>query len=137
VVSLAEDPPGTDPKDVVDLRVPADPSYVAIVRLAATGLAAHGQLTLDDIEDLRLAVDEACSLVLPHAVAGSPLDVRFEVEEGCLTATVGVRAEPGAQVDLTGFTWTVLSALVSAVEVSHDAGRLLITLTRRRPEAHL
>src|SRR6478735_3271011 len=52
--------------DTVDLRVPADPAYLAVLRTATAGLAARLDLTLDEIEDLRIAVDEACALLLEH-----------------------------------------------------------------------
>src|SRR5919202_3533665 len=62
----------TTTSDTVDLRVPADPAYLAVLRTATAGLAARLDLTLDEIEDLRIAVDEACALVLgPQALDGS------------------------------------------------------------------
>jgi serine/threonine-protein kinase RsbW len=128
---------GNSPSGVVELQVPAEASYVSIVRLAATGLAARAQLTVDDIEDLRLAVDEACALVLPHARPGSTLDVSFQAQDGWLGATVSVSAAHGVQVDKTGFTWTVLTALVSTIEVRNHDDRLQIEITRRRLPARL
>ena len=50
----------------VELRIPADSAYVAVLRMATAGLAARLDFTLDDIEDLRIAVDEACAMVLPR-----------------------------------------------------------------------
>src|SRR3982751_6838977 len=52
--------------DTVDLRVPADPAYLAVLRTATAGLAARLDLTLDEIEALRIAVDEAGPLPLEH-----------------------------------------------------------------------
>ncbi len=46
------------------LTVPADGSYLAVLRTATAGLAARLQFTLDEIEDLRIAVDEACAMLL-------------------------------------------------------------------------
>ena len=42
-----------------ELRLPADSAYLAVLRTATAGLAARINFTLDDIEDLRIAVDEA------------------------------------------------------------------------------
>ena len=53
--------------------MPADGAYVSTLRLTAASLAARCDLTIDDIEDLRLAVDEACALLLPHAAPDSTL----------------------------------------------------------------
>jgi serine/threonine-protein kinase RsbW len=122
--------------DVVDMRVPADVAYVSTLRLTAAGLAARCELTIDDIEDLRLAVDEACALLLPHVPAGSTLDARFRLSYGTLAVGVSGTPDGGAELDRKGFAWTVLGALASSVDVSHEDGRLTITLTKRREAAN-
>ena len=53
----------------VELRLPAESAYVAVLRMTTAGLAARLDFTLDDIEDLRMAVGEACALVLENADA--------------------------------------------------------------------
>ncbi|MGH8828897.1 MAG: anti-sigma regulatory factor, partial [Jiangellaceae bacterium] len=47
--------------DLVELRVPASSAYLVVLRTTAASLAARQGFTLDDIEDLRIAVDEACA----------------------------------------------------------------------------
>ena len=123
--------------DVVEVRVPADVAYVATLRLTAASLAARCDLTIDDIEDLRLAVDEACALLLPHASADSVLDARFQLASGRLVVATSVEAPDSsdASPDRGGFAWSVLSALASDVEVTGENGRLLITVTKRRETA--
>jgi serine/threonine-protein kinase RsbW len=120
--------------DVVEVWVPADTGYVATLRLVTAGLAARCELTIDDIEDLRLAVDEACALLLPHAEPASAMHVRFELLTGCLAVTTTVESPDASEAspDRTGFAWSVLSALASTVEVLGTAGRLGITVTKRR-----
>ena len=70
----------TRSQDVVELRLPAEPAYLSVLRTATAGLAARLDFTLDEIEDLRIAVDEACALLLPDAVAGEPLTCRFVLD---------------------------------------------------------
>ena len=117
--------------DVVQLDVPAQPAYVAVVRTAAAGLAARADLTLDRIEDLRIAVDEACALLLHRRTAQDAADepdesdeatIRclFTVEEDALTVDIS-----GPQVELpepTAFAWAVLDALVDALRTGEDPG---------------
>ena|SRR5438477_5224521 len=119
----------------VEIRVPADVGYVSTLRLTAASLAARCELTIDEIEDLRLAVDEACSLLLPHARPGSMLDVRFEVAAGRLAVEASVPTTAGAEPDRSGFAWTVLGALASSVDVRQDADRLVIVVTKSRAAA--
>ena len=130
--------PEHDPDgDVVEVRVPADGAYAATLRLTAASLAARCDLTVDDIEDLRLAVDEACALLLPHAGAGSSMQARFELHSGRLEVTTSVDSPDAsaAAPDRSGFAWSVLSALASDVDVTGAGGRLSITVTKRREPA--
>ncbi len=55
--------------ECVKLVIPCHPKYVAVVRLALTGVAARTDLTVDDIEDVKVAVSEACTNVIDHAFA--------------------------------------------------------------------
>lgn len=121
--------------DLVEVRVPADGGYVATLRLAAAGLAARCDLTVDEIEDLRLAVDEACALLLPHATDGSSLQARFDVAPGRLAVVVSVSASDEAKPDRSGYAWTVLEALAGPVSVERSDGTLSIGLTKRREVA--
>ena len=65
-------------RDVVEIRVPARSAYVSTVRLKAASLGAMCDLSVDNLDDLRLLVDEACPLVLPLAAADSGLSVRAD-----------------------------------------------------------
>ena len=65
----ARAPPAPD----VELRLPADGVYVSVVRTTTAGLAARLDFLIDDIEDLRIAVGEACAMVLPEADPDSEL----------------------------------------------------------------
>lgn len=123
--------------DVVEVQVPADGAYVATLRLTAASLAARCDLTIDDIEDLRLAVDEACALLLPHAVSESSMRARFVLASGRLevTTTVDSPDSSAASPDRSGFAWSVLSALASDVHVNGDGGHLSITVTKQREGA--
>ncbi len=121
--------------DTVEVHTPADVVYVSTLRLTAASLAARCDLTIDDIEDLRLAVDEACALLLPHAASGSTLDARFTLHQGRLEVETSVRTGESAEPDRTGFAWTVLGALASSVDVRKQDGQLIIAVTKQREAA--
>lgn len=121
--------------DVVEVQIPADVVYVSTLRLTAASLAARCDLTIDDIEDLRLAVDEACALLLPHAKPNTPLEARFVLATGRLEVETCVRTDGDSEPDRTGFAWTVLGALASSVDVRKEPGRLTIVVTKSREAA--
>ncbi len=118
--------------DSVELRVPADVSYVSVLRTVTAALAARCELTLDEIEDLRIAVDEACALLLPHASAASVLHTRYSLTTGCLEVVARVAATGDTEIDRSGFAWTLLQALATSVTVSKDDGDLAIALVKQR-----
>jgi anti-sigma regulatory factor (Ser/Thr protein kinase) len=62
----------------VDLRLPADPSMSKVLRLAASGVAALGGFSVEEIEEIKLAVSEVLIALIEHG-AGEPVDVRFVV----------------------------------------------------------
>ena len=63
--------------DMVTIKLPAAGAYLSVLRTATAGLAARLDFTLDEIEDLRIAVDEACAMLLAQAVPGADLDCTF------------------------------------------------------------
>jgi len=114
----------------VELRIPADSGYLAVLRTATAGLAARLDFTLDDIEDLRIAVDEACAMVLPQARQGSDLMCTFELEEARLTVAVTAECEDPQPPPRDGFAWTVLTALTSEASADVHGDRITVTLAR-------
>ncbi len=123
-----------DDRPEIDLRVPAESLYLSVVRTAAAGLAARLDFTLDDIEDLRIAVDEACSILLTRAGDGSDLRCRFHLTSDDLTVVVQVRPAALTVPSREGFAWTLLSALAASVDIAViEEDQLAITLVQRRP----
>ncbi len=119
----------------VVLTVPAESVYVSVIRTAAAGLGARLDFTLDDIEDLRIAVDEACALLLRQARAGSPLTVSFTLGERALRVRAAATCESPTLPARDGFSWTVLAALTTTLAMEVDGSDLVITLDRAREDS--
>jgi serine/threonine-protein kinase RsbW len=118
--------------DLVELRVPASSAYLVVLRTTAASLAARQGFTLDDIEDLRIAVDEACAILLPMAEPEAALECRFELRTDHLDVIVSVPAPTGEVPGRDTFAWTVLSALVGDVDARAADGRVTIELRKKR-----
>jgi serine/threonine-protein kinase RsbW len=121
--------------DVVLLTVPADSTYLAVLRTATAGLAARLQFALDEIEDLRIAVDEACAMLLAIASRHTELDCRFAVTEDALTVEVSASTVPGALLPAEStFAWKVLTQLTTEASSAVTGGRATIRLLTRRAD---
>jgi serine/threonine-protein kinase RsbW len=124
---------GSTVEDSVEIRMPADSVYLSVLRTATAGLAARLDFTLDEIEDLRIAVDEACAMLLPQALDGSQLACRFRLAKDTIEVTVVIPTSDAVLPERNTFSWTVLSALAGDVDTGSDEDRQVwITLRKRR-----
>ena len=133
MTQLAPNASTTSKDDVVVLVVPADGSYLAVLRTATAGLAARLQFTLDEIEDLRIAVDEACAILLSLVPPLAEVTSQFEVTDAALSIDVSVPVTGDATLPGgNSFSWQVLTALAGEVSTKTDGERATIRLTKRR-----
>lgn len=122
--------PAGSSTDTVWLRVPADPAYLAVLRTASAGLAARLDLTLDEIEDLRIAVDEACALLLKSDAPHACIEAEFCLTDEALEISVSGPATSVPQQ--SSFAWAVLEALVGEVQTGQGAQGSWIRLRHAR-----
>ncbi|MCW2944307.1 MAG: putative anti-sigma regulatory factor, serine/threonine protein kinase [Actinoallomurus sp.] len=123
----------SDVRDVVTVRLPADSAYLSVLRTATAGLAARLDFNLDEIEDLRIAIDEACAMLLAQAVPGTDLTCEFELTGDAMSIAVSVLTVDGRQPSRDTFAWTVLSSLAGDVDAAVGVDdRVTIVLQKRR-----
>jgi serine/threonine-protein kinase RsbW len=126
-------PGGRETTDYVQVKMPAESAYLSVLRTAAAGLAARLDFTLDEIEDLRIAIDEACAMLLAQAIPGTDLECVFELGADLVTITVSVTAAEPTMPARDTFAWTVLSALAGSVDSRLGPDdRVSIVLAKRR-----
>jgi serine/threonine-protein kinase RsbW len=109
-------PTGERRTERLELRVPTSPTQLPAVRAMTGDLAMRMDFDLDAVEDLRLAVDEACATLASVAQGDSPLTVVFEATREGLRIDVWVPTAAGVDVPRDGFGWAVLHTLVDTVE---------------------
>jgi len=111
-----------------ELTLPADSAYAAVLRMTTAGLGARLDLTLDDIEDLRMAVSEACALILEVAREGGELHASYVLGDGRISVTVSTDSGEG-ELDRESFGWQVLGALTTGLTAAADGASHSISFT--------
>jgi hypothetical protein len=125
-------------QDEVRLAVPATPEFLRLARVTATGLASRLGFTFDEVEDLRLAIDELCySLIgsrgrpgmvqLRYVVLGEALEVEGK---GQFTE----QAAGGPPPALSELSQRILTALVDEHELNALDGQPRFRLLKRRSQ---
>lgn len=87
---------------VVELKIPPKPEYVGVARLTILGVASRMPFTYDEVEDIRLAVGEACTTAVERARKSNRLEsditIRSEISGGKLSIDVQDQAGPMTEV---------------------------------------
>lgn len=79
----------TDACAPIELTLPADRNLMLVIRLTAAGVIARAGITVDRMDELKMAVEEACGCLIDQENAPERLKVTFACAEGSLQ----VRAE--------------------------------------------
>src|SRR6056297_1468251 len=72
----------------IDLSIPSNPEYVSIVRLTASVIANSIGFDFEEIEDIKVAVSEACNNVVVHSKLFSRFECTTTLLQASLTATL-------------------------------------------------
>jgi serine/threonine-protein kinase RsbW len=67
---------------LVEFSIPPDPTYVRLARLAAGDMAERAGFCVDELDDVRLAVDEVCAILI--SADGRVLELRMQAQRGAL-----------------------------------------------------
>jgi serine/threonine-protein kinase RsbW len=130
--SLATDDAGSD----IELTLPADPVHVPVARALAADLAVRLDYDLDEVSDLRMAVDEACAELVAKAAAPGRLRCVFRADDQALRVSVSATTKDGTVPGQNTFGWRVLTALVDEVTTWASEGNVVhIQLVKHRLEA--
>jgi serine/threonine-protein kinase RsbW len=101
----------------IELHTPAGPVVLPVIRAVAADLAARADFEVDSIDDLRMAVDDACAMLIDIAAQGATLSCRFTVRPERIEAVAEVDVEDGVKSLTTGsLRWRVLKCLAEEVK---------------------
>jgi len=115
----------------VRLRLPALPEYVRLARLTAAGLASRLGFSFDDVEDLRMAVDELCYLLVGPDGRSGDIDLTFALVGSDLVIT-GAGTVGDGPAQFAELSEQILAAIVDDYRVTRADGRIEFRMLRRR-----
>ncbi|HEY1977222.1 MAG TPA: ATP-binding protein [Candidatus Baltobacteraceae bacterium] len=129
--------------DLVELRIPSRAEWVALARLAVAAVANRLRFSIEDIEDIKLAVAEACTAVIQHERHGEFIDLTCETSSNGLRVRVrdagrqALSRENGKTMDLdeariAGLGVFLIRTLMDEVayDVDPEAGTDLVMVKR-------
>lgn len=99
-----------------------------LVRTVSTAVAMRRDYDIDSIDDLRLMVDEACTMLLARAVPFGMLSVRFQIDQDAVAVRCWVPVLDDAPLEEAGLGWTLVTALAEHAHSSLRPGEVFADL---------
>ena len=121
----------------ITVAIARDPALVRTVRLVAAAVARRTSQDEEFVEEVRLAVGEACALLVGQEVlpgpSPSPVEVRMRVEDRLRVSVVAagsVAAQDAPTSDIDGVEpWALLRGLIDDFEISQDGGTTVLSMS--------
>ncbi len=140
--------------ETVELLIPCRAEYVGVARLAVLGIASRMPFSYDEVEDVRLAVGEACTHAIERAGServGSraatirivstitPQSLKIEIMDTVAAKDVAAPTEEArlleeAGVDQEGLGALLMEILVDEVVIDTSADGTRVVLTKYAPD---
>lgn len=86
----------TDFKDYIEMKIPAKPQYVGVIRLTVSGITSRMGFRYEDIEDIKVALSEAITNAIHHAYSEDEhgdITVGFKIYKNRLEIIVADRGQ--------------------------------------------
>ena len=126
--------------DLISMNMSVNPDFVSVIRLTLSGVASRIGFSLDDIEDMKVCVSEACTNAIKHSKKDE-FQVKFYVCPDRLTIEVlddgiGYDVDSLASPDLknpktSGLGIFIIKTLMDEVEIkSCDKCGTIIKMTK-------
>ena len=118
------------------LELPADARFLVVARSVAAGVAAGLELPYDAVDDLRIAVDEAASLLLSLPAPATRLTLHLRPDRDAFRLSIFTDAAsaawpPDRTRGIPGLPWLIITRLVDEAVAEAGDGGPSIHLMRR------
>ncbi len=126
--------------ETIKMEITSNPDYVGIIRLTTSGIANKVGFSVDDIEDIKVAVSEACTNAIKHS-NDEIFNITFSILENGLTVEIkdngkGYDINAIAKPDLSdpkenGLGLFIIQTLMDEVSIeSKDSAGTLVRMTK-------
>jgi serine/threonine-protein kinase RsbW len=116
----------------VTVLVPATAGHLAVLRTTVGAFAARDHFTLDQVDDLRMAVEEAAVQLLRHNQGERITMDLHTTDKGVEVRLSGEVPDGEPIIDESSFSWTILRALADDLAMNSEADRGEIVLIKHR-----
>ncbi len=112
-------------RDTISLSIPKKPEYMSLIRLTTMGIGQQANLSIDEIEDLKVSVSEACVHIM-KIDSLEEVKIKFTIDEGKIVVDIdNVEKEEASRSDEARLGLLIVEALMDEV-LFNEAGVSLV-----------
>ncbi|MFJ1460521.1 anti-sigma factor [Nocardia wallacei] len=108
------------PTRTIGVRIPADFEDLALLRAVTETVALFADFAMDQVVDIRLAVEEVATALVQDSVRDTELDCAFEYDRAGMRVRVAAVTNSDKGPDEGGMGWHIVSTLTDSLTTSVD-----------------
>ena len=120
--------------ETVSIKIPASPVFIGVIRLVAAGLATRLRFTIDEIEDLKIGVDELSAYLTGSQGREGDIQITFTITDDRIEIKGEGLLSPGQKVrtELTDFSRMILDTVVDRATLEQLDGTPTFELAKAK-----
>lgn len=119
-------------KDNIKMSIPNKPEYVSVIRLTTSALANQIGFNIEEIDDIKVAIAEACTFILQSEIESENLNIEYNLYDTKLS--ISVKGEnPNTEIKESienGLGLFIIKSLMDEVIFNDDNGSIQIIMIK-------
>lgn len=116
--------------DNIELTLPVNAAYISAARLTASSVANRLGFAIEEIEDIKTAVSEACTFIIAKTNSKNPFKLMFKPQKNCVSITFNVKGIFNPNIMKNETSILMIKALMDDIKVNEENDNFIITLTK-------
>ncbi|MTI49778.1 ATP-binding protein [Sporosalibacterium faouarense] len=119
--------------DNIKISIPNKPEFVGVVRLTTSAISNRLGFNIEEIDDIKVAVAEACTIILESQLTNTNIDIEYILNDNEMTIFVRseISEQDNEQLAEKGLGLFIIKSLMNEVEMKDDSGIKELKMIKR------
>lgn len=125
--------------ETVELTLPLNAAYVSAARLTASSISNRLGFDIDEIEDIKVAVSEACTYIIKtySSKTANPFQILFDITGKTLNFSLSLKTPVFVDSDNEDMGLIMIKALMDKFEINHKKDYVKIIMCKEHKQNSL
>ncbi len=117
----------------IKLTLPVNAAYVSAARLTASSVANRLNFDIEEIEDIKVAVSEACTYIIknPCFSSNDNFKIEFNMAKDSIKINLSVESDKEVDIDDDEMSLRVITALMNNTNIDYDGKFFNMTIEKK------